>query len=196
MSPSLAYNELVLQFLLALLLMYLALAAAAGLLALAVEALRRGASRWLAHQGAPRSFYVGRLEHARAVVYLVDRELVRLLFETAPPPDSWAQIGDRLARTLAADATGAGESPRRGVHRVARRLANAPPDGFVIERRALAALAGRSPARRWAHRARAALPGSRLRRALVRRLRPWVDRRPVGRQGATGAARGGHRAVP
>lgn len=197
MSPGLeTLNELAVQFLLTLLAMCVALCAAAGLLALAAEALRRGASRWLAQARAPRSFYVGRLEGARAAVYLVDRELVRLLFETTPSPDSWARISDGLARTLACDATGADELRPRDVRRVARRLAQAPPDGFVIERRALAALASRSPAHRWAHRVRAVLGGSRLRRALVRCLRAWADRRPVGARRTAGPARGGQRAAP
>ncbi len=197
MSPGLeALNDLAVQLLLVLLAMCLGLCAAAGLLALAVETLRRVASRWLAHEQGSASFYVGRLDGARAAIYLVDRDLVRLLFERTPAPGSWAQISDELALTLASHATGADEAQRRGAHRVARRLTRAPPDGFVIERREVAALAGRSPARRWAHRVRAVLPGSRLRRALARRLRAWADPRPVGARRAAGPVRGGNRAAP
>lgn len=191
-----ALDELAFQLLLALLFVYLALAAAAGLLALAVEAIRRGASRWLVRERAPTCFYVGRLEDTRATVYLVDHELVRLLFEKIPAPESWAQISDELARRLAAYATGADESPRGGVRRVARRLAKAPPDGFVIERSVLAALAARSPARRWVYRLRAAMPGAHLHRALARHLRARAGGRPFGTRRAAEPTRGGHRGAP
>jgi len=192
-SPGLdSLNEVVMQLLLALALMTLALCAAAGVLALAPELLRRGAARWFARPRPAASFYVGRLEDSRAAVYVVERDVVRLLFEATPLPASWAQVGGGLARSLARDAIGAAEPPRRGMRRLARRLAKAPPEGFVIERPAVAALAGRSPLRLWAHRLRAApaRPGSRLRRALARRLSRWAtSRREPGR--SAGVARAG-----
>lgn len=197
MSPGLEpLNQVVMQLLLTLALMTLALCAAAAILALALELLRRGAARWFARPRPAASFYVGRLEDSRAAVYVVERDVVRLLFEATPLPASWAQIGDRLARGLAADAIGAVEPPRRGVRRLARRIAKAPQEGFVIERPAVAALAGRSPIRPGAHRLRAAAagPGSRLRRTLARHLGPWATARrgEVGR--TAGHAKVGRRA--
>lgn len=192
MSPGLdSLNEVIMQLLLALALMTLALCAAAAILALSLGLLRRGAARWLARPRPAASFYVGRLEDSRATVYLVERDVVRLLCEATAQPASWREVGGVLAHSLATDAIGAAEPPRRGVRRLARRLAKAPPDGFVIERPAVAALAGRSPVRPLAHRLRvaAARPASRLRRTLARRQGPWAAaRREPARAAGNGRA--------
>ncbi|MHB1837899.1 MAG: hypothetical protein ACYCXW_23380 [Solirubrobacteraceae bacterium] len=164
-------HELVIQFLVALVVVLLGLCAAVGLLMLGVGVVRRGASKRRAGRRGAMSFYVGRLEDRRAIVYIVDRDLVRRLFETTPAPACWAQIAGDLARRLATDAAGGAAPARRGVGRVARRLEQAPADGFVIERRTVAVLTDPSPARRWACRVRtAARPSARLRRVVNRRL--------------------------
>jgi hypothetical protein len=195
-SPGLEMlNELVMQLLVTLIVMTLALCAAAGILALALELLRPAVRRWLARSHPTASFYVGRLEDSRAAVYIVDRDVVRLLFEQTPAPISWAQVGDGVSRRLAADALDVEDPPQRGADRLARKLAKASPDGFVLERRTVAALADRAP-RRWALRlgAVAARGGSRLRRALLRGLGPWAYGRGGEARRRPSTARGGRRA--
>ena len=184
MNPGLhALDELALRLLVALTLGWLAMCLAFGLAALAVALLRRGVSRWLAGPGHATSFYVGRLEDARAAIYAVDGDRVRLLFEATARPGRWAPVAERTARVLAADAIGVEQPLRRGVRRIARLLSGASQEGFVLERRMVEALAERSPRRRWGERLRAAATRSRLSprpAAAARPLSPAARARPAG----------------
>lgn len=115
---------------------------------------------------APRRdaiYYVGRFEGPRAVVWVVDRDGLRLLIEVFPAPACWAQVSRPLAGVMAADAL-PGRWTRRGRRRLARRLRRQPLDGFVLEGRRVRALAA-SPT--IARRAAENLPGEATRPTLA-----------------------------
>lgn len=149
-----AVSEAIERLLVMLAITCLATLALAALLALATPPLTRRASAWRrARRARPETkFYVGRFEALRAAVYVVERDGMRSLFEATPAPRGWAEVGERLAEAIAADAlTGPGTS-RRGRRRLERRLARFPREGFVLERRAVAALEDRSLRRRLVYR--------------------------------------------
>lgn len=118
----------------------------------------RAAARLRARRHRPdTTFYVGRREVGRVVVCRVDRDGVRPLYTSSPPPGGWAQIGRPLARALAADALVTGVAGP-GPSRLAQHLGELPADGFVLERRAVRALARPAGTWRWMSDRRAAAP--------------------------------------
>jgi hypothetical protein len=112
---------------------------------------RRSRRRRDGSRRADTTFYVGRLEAQRTVVYVVDRSGVRRLFEAAPLP--WKHLRWEVARALAADALPVTPARRR-LRWLARRVRRAPRGGFVVERRIVRRLAGhpaRGPRRHGLH---------------------------------------------